>query len=157
MGWLANRFDKWAGNKQNQEINDFVNRLKAMDGAEIGLIVATATHVRHLLELEGHIMMDPIVYSSLNPAFTFSLSKTVISLQKENNLAMSAAVIVWVHTFRAASRSEIRQQGRDMWRELERGFPYVFDAVMGFHELTGNYLDYTDAESFPIGLTPDPL
>ncbi|HBQ9084922.1 hypothetical protein [Klebsiella quasipneumoniae] len=157
MGWLANRVDKWASKKQNQEISEFVYRLKSMDGAEIGLIVATATHVRHILEREGHNMMDPVVYTSLNPAFTFSLSQTVVQLQKEKNFGMAAAFMVWVHTFRSSTRGELRQYGREMWRELERGFPYVFDAAMGYQQLTGHSLDFYDAESFPTGLTPDPL
>ncbi|MDK7098252.1 hypothetical protein [Klebsiella aerogenes] len=157
MGWLANRFDKWAGKKQSQEISEFVYRLKSMDGAEIGLIVATATHARHLLEKEGHVMMEPAVYTSLNPAFTFSLSQTVIQLQKDKNFSMAAAFMVWVHTFRASTRGELRQYGREMWRELERGFPYVLDAAIGYQQLTGHSLDVYDAESFPAGLTPDPL
>ncbi|EBX2183591.1 hypothetical protein E1A40_08750 [Salmonella enterica subsp. enterica serovar Aba] len=157
MGWLASRFDKWAGKKQAQEICDFISRLKAMDSEEIGLVVATATNARHVLEQEGHDLMNPTVYLALRPEFTFSLSQTAIKFQKDGNYILAAALMVWIHTFRSGDRLELRQYGRDMWRELERGFPFVEDAALGYLQVTGIHLDYSDAEAFPSGLTPTPL
>lgn len=65
--------------------------------------------------------------------------------------------MVWLHTFRSAARLELRSLGREMWKELERGFPYIEESAMLFWELTGRKLDIDGATSFPIGLTPDPI
>ncbi len=62
---------------------------------------------------------------------------------------------MWVHTFRAAARLELRGLGREMWKELERGFSYIDESVSEFAVLTGDILNTEDANSFPIGLAPE--
>lgn len=156
MGWLANKFDKWASGSQEKELNNYTVGLRGMDGSEIGLIVAVATHQRHLLVAEGFNVMDPINFVSVNPMATYRLSQTIQSLQKERKYQAAAGLMVWVHTLRAATRPELRLLGREMWRELQRGFPYVEESALDAQIVMGLNLNVHDALSFPIGLAPNP-
>lgn len=157
VGWFARKFDKWASGKQASEFIEFLKRLRAMDGEELGLVVALATDRRHILEADGHLVSDPTIYVAANPDFTFQLSRATIQHQKQGNLVLAAALMVWIHTLRAGTRLELRQYGRDMWRELQRGFPYVEQAALDAEHLFGKRLNVEGFNEFPKGLTPDPL
>ena len=157
MGWFANRFDKWAERKQREELTAFVENLRASDSGELSAIVAMATHVRHGLEAEGHLVTDPIIYCSTNLYFPFLLSRTIGQLQKESKLQVAVGFMVWLHTARAGVRLELRQLGRDMWRELARGFGNVEETAADLSMLTGQHLNVEGATEFPKGFTPDPL
>lgn len=157
MGWLINKLNRWAVSSQSKELTEFVQKLSTMDGREIGFVVAMATDARHALEKEGHMVMDPIVYFPMNPGFPLSLSRTIIQLQKQGNPQAAAALMVWAHTMRVGANLELRQLGRDMWKELARGFPYVEDGAKDYQMLTGKVLNIEGTTNFPEGLTPDPI
>ena len=75
MGWFTNKIDKWASGSQEKQFVEFLNRLRAMDGSELGWVVAMATDRRHVLEADGHRVSDPIMYVVENPDFLPSLSQ----------------------------------------------------------------------------------
>lgn len=156
-GFFFKKVLKWSINEQRKEIASFVEILKGLDGAELGHIVALATDIRHRLELEGHIIIDPIVYLITNPEFTVTLIHVYQELQKHNKMQEASGVMVWIHTFRAAANLELRGLGRSIWRELERGFPHIDSSADGYYMLTNIKLDIEGANSFPKGLTPEPL
>jgi len=156
-GFFSTKVLKWSINEQRKEIDSFVEILKSLDGAELGHIVALATDIRHRLELEGHIIIDPIIYLKTNPKFTVTLIHVYQELQKHNKMQEASGVMVWVHTFRAAAILELRGLGRSVWRELERGFPHIDSSADGYYMLTNIKLDIEGANSFPKGLTPEPL
>ncbi len=78
MGIFSNMFNKWAEKRQRKEIQSFIHNLSAMDGPELGPVVAVATDIRHKLEANGHVLMDPINYFAVNPGFLYLLSSTTI-------------------------------------------------------------------------------
>jgi hypothetical protein len=127
-----------------------------MDGSEIGLVVALATDFRNEMEAAGCPLSDPIVYASLDPGFTFGLSKQVVRLQKAGCFQDAAALMVWVHTMRAASRLELRQLGRELWTELARGFPHVVDGARIVKKFQSRSVDVRNADAFPKGFSPVP-
>lgn len=86
MGFFAKKLDQWAGKEQEKELNAFISNLQAMDGPEIGHVVAVATNIRHKFESAGHIILDPINYVAANPKFPFLLSRAIIQLQKDNEM-----------------------------------------------------------------------
>lgn len=157
MGLFEHLFLGWALRRQRAEVSAFIANLRAMDGEEIGALVVLATDARHNLEALGHQVSDPIVYFSRNPAFISTLNSSIRELQKLGKLQEAAALMVWLHTMRAGARLELRQLGRDLWREMARGFPYVGTSVAEVELLLGRKLQVGDALSFPKGLTPDPL
>jgi len=98
MGWLMNKINRLSSDKQRDEMTHFVDMLRAMDSAELGHVVAIATHMRHTLESEGHNVMDPIVYAGQNIGFPLFLSKSINEAQKQSRMQDAAALMVWVHT-----------------------------------------------------------
>lgn len=157
MAWLARRIDAWASGRQQKEVSDYVARLRSMDGAEIGMVVAMATHFRHLFAAQGHDVMDPMLSTTINPALPSFVAKLIRQAQQAQQLPQAGALMVWLHTLRGAVRLELRQSARDMWRELARGFPHVDDARYNLLEITGRLTDVDGADQFPKGFTPDPL
>jgi hypothetical protein len=125
MGWLSNMINRWAGGKQEEELRQFLGMLKAMDGSELGLVVAGVTHMRHALESEGHNVMDPIVYTTASPTIAIHLGNLVRECQKQGRMQDAASLMVWLHTMRAGIRLELRGLAREMWGQLARGFPHV--------------------------------
>ena len=77
--------------------------------------------------------------------------------KKKNNPIAASALMVWAHTARAGIRLELRSLGRELWRELSRGFPHVDEAAASFKALSGRSLNIEGAKQFPKGLTPEPL
>ena len=157
MGWLASRFNRWASDKQQGELTSFIANLRAMDGAEIGYVLAIATHIRHGMQGDGHNVMDPIVYSAQNPTFALYLSRMIVGAQKQGRNVEAAALMIWLHTMRAGIRIELRTLGRELWSQLERGFPFVEQAVAGGLPIAATRPNVTDASQFPAGFTPTPL
>jgi len=155
MGWLTERIVKWTSDKQRAELEEFVALLRVMDGPEIGRAIALATHFRHFLEADGHHPMDPIGYAATRPEFAVSLSRTANDLERRKK-PEATAFTIWMHTMRAGARPELRDLGRDMWRELSRGFPHVQSAARTFRVQTGILLQTDDADRFPAGLIPEP-
>lgn len=150
-------FDRWATGRQRKELTDFVQNLRAMDGTEIGMVLAMATAYRHDLARRGVDLLQPAILLAADPGITFTLARTIQQHQKHGEMSLSAALMVWVHTLRATSRLELRQLGRDMWRELERGFPHAIENSMSLMALTGQTANIEGYDQFPDGLTPDPL
>jgi hypothetical protein len=64
----------------------------------------------------------------------------VREFQKIGQPSDAAGTMVWLHSMRALAFPEVRELGRDMWKELQRGFPYVSDALSAIEALTGNSL-----------------
>ncbi|MBZ9859729.1 hypothetical protein [Mesorhizobium sp. CA12] len=157
MGWLSGKVQKWATNTQARELQEFVSRLRAIDSEELGMILATATHHRHhAAERFKWDLMEPGLAEMANPTLTLQIGQIIKTLQKDGRPELAAGYFVWLHTVRAANNPDLRQLGRDMWRELERGMPEVQSAAWGWAGLTGVVLDIRDFERFPAGLTPTP-
>ncbi len=156
MDWFTRKFEKWATSKQREELTTFVAMLKAMDGDELGLLVAGATHARHVLEGLGHDVMNPIEYVVKNPGFPLTVTQTIQDYQKAGRPQEAASLMVWAHTLRGAVRLELRGLAREMWGELERGFDHVESATVVFANMGGIVFRTHGARSFPVGFTPEP-
>jgi hypothetical protein len=44
--------------------------------------------------------------------------------------------MVWLHTLRCLTTPELRDLGRQMWQELERGFPHTPEALARIEAVT---------------------
>ena len=155
---LGRILDKWTTNKQRKEILEFIEGLSAMDGHELGLLVACANDTRlKILGRDGYNLGDPVGLIAREPFFTFHLVKQVHRMQRQGKTVESSQLMVWVHTLRASENIKIRNHGRAMWQQLSRGFPHVATAAQDFQQMTGVSLDTNGFDSFPLGLTPEPL
>lgn len=158
MGWIANRVRSWATNSQKSEMVAFVEGLRAADSSEVGPILAIATHCRHdLFDNFGWQLLDPIVAEQLHPAITIELGSLIRQHQKARSTIYASGLMVWLFSVRAANIIELRQVGRDMWGQLERGLPFVHQATADLFRATGFALTIDGCEEIPLGLTPEPL
>lgn len=157
MGVFSRWFDRWALRTQKREMQSFVDQLAAMDGAEIGLLLAVATHMRNTLEDEGKMLMDPIVTVPIDPTPILILRGMISEYQKSRSMSDAAAAMVWLHTMRVGARHELRGTARVMWRELSRGMPHVAGASVDVYRVTGQFPRTYGYEEFPKGLTPEPV
>lgn len=157
MGWFSNKIGNWAVKTQAKELDQFIARLSAMDSEELGLVVAISTDRRHkLYELFGWDLLDPILVDAGDIAAAMKLNQLIRQVQKDNNMVVAAALMVWLHTLRAATAPDLRAKGRLLWGQLQRGFPHVFDAEAGFVAMGGPELNLDGYERFPEGLSPTP-
>jgi hypothetical protein len=154
-------FTKWKLSRylriQESEISSFTAQLSQMDSAEIGVVVALTTDTRNRLEDAGFLLSDPIVAYTINPETPSSLSGMIKTLQAEGRLQEAAAVMVWLHTSRVGARLELRPLARQMWGQLERGFPHAEDASMSLMRVFFRPIRIDGYDQFPKGLSPDPL
>lgn len=158
MGWLQNKIGAWATNTQKRELEEFVSRLRAMDSSEIGMIVACATHHRHFLaETRNWDLLEPVLTEMQEPTLAIQLGQYLRALQKAGRPELAAGYMVWLHTVRAASSLDLRDLGRQMWKELARGFLVAEDQGDAAGFILGISFDAHDCERFPSGLTPTPV
>jgi hypothetical protein len=143
------------------DLERFLVALKGMSDQELGSVVAMAAILRMELRHQGLFPDTALDIASTLPeseqkAVRSAMSGLALNLQKKNHPSTGAA-IVWLHTLRALQFPELRSLGRQMWGELERGFPHVFDAFRFLEEATGQSLPLgaLQASQFiPVGLEP---
>ncbi|WP_335944475.1 hypothetical protein [Pseudomonas sp. G166] len=138
-------------------MSSFTAQLRQMDADEIGMVVALATDARNRLEEAGFILSDPIGAHTLKPETPAALHGMISSLQAEGRLQEAAAIMVWLHTARVGARLELRPLARDMWRQLERGFPHTQEASGPLMRTLFRSIRLDGYDQFPKGLSPDPL
>lgn len=154
-------FTKWKLSRylriQEREISSFTAQLSQMDGDEIGLVVALATDTRNRLEDAGFLLSDPIAAYTVDPETPSALKEMIRTLQAEGRLQEAAALMVWLHTSRVGTRLELRPLARQMWGQLERGFPHVEEASMALMRVFSRSIRLDGYDEFPKGLSPNPL
>lgn len=154
-------FTKWKLSRylriQEREISSFTAQLSQMDSAEIGVVVALATDTRNRLEDAGFLLSDPIVAYTVDPETPSTLNEMIRTLQAEGRIQEAAAVMVWLHTSRVGARLELRPLARQMWGQLERGFPHAEDASMSLMRVFFRSIRIDGYDQFPTGLSPNPL
>lgn len=148
--------EKWAVGKQEQELHAFAEQLQSVNGDELGLVVAMATHLRHNLERESGVsLLFPVVASAQKPDLTVVLNRLIRDFQRQGGQPLAAGVMVWLHTLRAMSvvaSPKLRNLGRKMWDELERGFDHVQWAKLTAIQMTGDVLNVDGSATRPDGL-----
>ncbi|WP_395077506.1 hypothetical protein [Hyphococcus sp.] len=150
-------FNKWASRQQEKEIKNFLTGLASADGSELGLVVASASDWRHNFLALGIDLRYPAICLAKDPTITFQITRTIQDLQKSGQQHKCVGLMVWVHSLRAMSRPELRKYGREIWRELSRGFPHTVESAYGAGEILGMDFQTLGHDEFPDGLTPDPL
>lgn len=157
MGWFKSKVDKFVERAFIEEITGFVQCLRGMDAAELGYIVALSTHLRQIMQCNGHQIMNPIVYVNRNPEIIIRISTAIKEAQEQGQFQKAAGLMVWLHTTRASIRPEIRVIARDMWCQLARGFPHVHTAAAYMKFSKGMELNTEGSNEFPFGFAPEPL
>jgi hypothetical protein len=153
LGWLM---DKWSFHQEQRDLQDFVEKLRVMDGSEIGFVMAIALDWRNEFLKDGNDMLQPFVVLVQSPHMRWIIVRTIKQLQQNGGVVGASGLMVWLHTLRAASRLENRRLGRDLWRELERGFSHIEEGAESAWRTYRKALDIKGGCVFPDGLAPTP-
>jgi hypothetical protein len=143
------------------DLERFLVALKGMSDQELGTVVAMAAILRMELRHQGLFPDDALDIASQLPeseqkAVRSAMSGLALDFQKKNHPSAGAAM-VWLHTLRALQFPELRLLGRQMWGQLQRGFPHVFDAFRFFEGTVGQPLPLGTLQAsqfIPVGLEP---
>jgi hypothetical protein len=155
MGWLERKFYNWGIGAQKREIDPWLDNLRSVNGDEVGTLLAVATHIRHGLELRlGVDLLDPILTHTAKPDLIFELHRIVKHCQSTGQQSDAAGVMVWLFTLRCGAALELRQRGRELWKELQRGYPHVKEAADSLGALSGKTINIDGFDRVPIGLEP---
>jgi len=139
-------------------MRDWIKNLSALDSEEVAGILVMAMSFRNILRQTNNIdLMLPFLAINQEPTIAIMLNRQLQELQKEKLFSIASGAIVWLFTIRAAFEPSLRDLGRQLWRELARGFLKANESAEGLFELTGEMPDITDIGRFPDGFTPDRL
>ncbi len=146
------------------EIQQFVLALRGMSDAELGNVVAMAAVVRISMRPGGGLPDEALglgipLTDSAEVEVRRTMVQTALAMQKQSH-DMTAGAMVWVHTLRAYHFPEVRLLGRNMWGELQRGFPHALGALSFMENVSHEPPPPGTAlatQFIPVGLEPTPM
>ena len=157
FGFLKKKILDKAVAIQVKEISDFNLNLSRMNSDEIGMGVAQATHIRHnFQERLGVNLLEPSVALLQDASLPLAINKTIQEFQKNGNMTDAAGMMIWLHTLRSMGEFEVRPHGRELWKQLARGFPHVTESALNFEMVSGVALNFEGYNEIPQGLEPNP-
>ncbi|MDE0538071.1 MAG: hypothetical protein OXH94_05005 [Rhodospirillales bacterium] len=159
---LKDSMKNHALSSSRKEVQRFVDGLVSMGDEDLGIIVAVATVVRINMEEEGFLPKK--LFSSKRMPSAYELGQHQMALNKLakdfNRLKQptdAVAVIALSYSLRCLNVAELRDLGRAIWGELERGFPHVEDKLKDGEKLKGEKFParvWEEWRQIPAGLEP---
>jgi hypothetical protein len=131
--WLRRRFEHNAARSGRVGLERFVASLRSQPENEIAMLVVVAAAIRVRLRDAGHLPDDVLQATSMHEyeqaTVRQRVSRLVRKYQTHSEYIDAAGAMVWLHTLRSLTTPELRDLGRQMWQELQRGFPHTSDAL----------------------------
>ena len=122
MGILSNIFASQQLKIQKRELEEFIEILSGMDDEEVEKLFQEVMLSKHTINKEFNILADdPWFTLQIKPDVASELNSLIRIKQKNNKLVEAASLKVWLFTFRASIRIELRKRTKDLWLELYRG------------------------------------
>ena len=166
FGFFKNKAYDVTISTMKSDMNRFIGMLKGMDDGAIGSLVVGANWVRKNLEQHGQIpdsilTVGPVMDTLKCNKASLEISKAIKNHQQQGNNHLASFMMVWMHSLRSLSSLELVPLGKEMWVELERGFPYIengFQTVSTLSSVLG--LDISESileecDFIPTGLEND--
>lgn len=158
MNWFARKFQSWAVGVQEREAREYLTKLSVMDSDEIaGVVVMVAEFRREFIKRNNIDLIDPASAVQLKPNLAIEIGSVIKDLQRNNASFFAAGVMVWLHSVRAQHSLEVRAVVRQIWGELERGFPFAEAMAIDMKWQGIPVSPYLEFDVFPAGLTPKPV
>jgi hypothetical protein len=165
FGWIKKRIEDASTDAMKNDIERFIASLKGAGDEEIATMLIVANVLRINLTKMGKIpaaaldlsiprLGDIEIKCDMCP---ITLSSAIKQFQKIGQPTDALGCMIWLHSVRALNVPEIRVLGRDMWRQLSRGFVHLDDAIEDMSALIGTSLpkNIKDEVRFvPRGLEP---
>lgn len=137
MGFFSNFFASQQLKIQKRELEEFIEILSGMDDEEVAFLFQGVLFAKRVINNQYNIISEnPFLSIQIKPNIAYELNSLIRFCQKNNKQAEAASLKVWLFTFRAAIRIELRKRTKDLWFELYRGMNQ-------------------DEEFFPEGFTPN--
>lgn len=141
---------------RKKELLKYQNVISSMDDEELGATLAMAANFRNnFLKRTGLDLANPIVAIESDPKIYYELVQFAAEWKKQKKLSEAASSTLWVQTLHAASDPVLRKYGRNLWKELARGFAHVAEASEELYLAQRKELELDGATSFPNGFTPN--
>jgi hypothetical protein len=86
---------------------------------------------------KGSSLLSPLEFVNANPHCLLAIGGIIRACQEERNFALAAGYMVWLHTLRAVTNSDLRSLAQEMWEELQRGFPHVNESYAAIMAIPG--------------------
>jgi len=161
LGWLKRRAELASLRSATEDLDRFLAGLQGATSEEMGMLVAIAAVLRANFREES-ILPDCLLGIGSPPtpeeeiAAVIQLPKWIKLFQRERQPSDAAGAMVWLHSFRTiVLYPELRNKGREMWRELERGFVHAPEALREIERQTGKRMP---PEAFDtLDFVPPPL
>ena len=145
----------WATKRQKAEAEDFLRRIRVVDGEELGMMVAMVLTTAEMFRANhGWDFFEPATVIMSDMMATHTVSSMAVQAQRDGNLSAAAALMVWTHSLRGIENIEVRAQAREIWSHLSRGFPFAEEGADYFRLSTGMDADLRNLGRFPTGLSP---
>jgi hypothetical protein len=123
-----------------RDLMEAIKILKGMDAEEIAVSLLFAADLRNRYETLRDDLLDlGQLCQERHKGVPFQLSQMIQKSQSQRD---------WLHTSRAAQFPQVRYLAKEMWRELERGFPLLSDVLLHIEGNFGLHLDVRGAQRF---------
>ena len=121
--------------RQLQELQAFVEKLKAADSATLTPLATKVAGYRTLFESKKIRVGEPVEYLTEKPAIITRMEDYVRDMNKKADELDKQAVHVWLHTMRAANAiakkskeaGEFKELATAMWAQLKQAAPQTPD------------------------------
>ena len=165
FGWVKKRAIEAFTDAMRNDIERFTAGLKGAGDKELSTMLVIANIMRlRLIEsgtippaaLDLNILRDDALAHQCDMS-SVALVSLIKEFQKMGQPSDATGAMIWLHSVRALNVPEIRILGREMWKQLERGFPYVEDALLDMQELIGEQVPHiigAELTFIPRGLEP---
>jgi hypothetical protein len=159
---LASHFKDRATNSSRKAVQDYINGLKQMTDEDLGVILAVSTIIRINMEEEGYLPKGLYSDQSLPSTnelgrYQMDLNKLVRDFNKMRQHTDAVGALLISYSLRCLNVAEVRDLGRDMWAEMQRGLPHGEKALKdGEREKGEPFVEraWQEWNLIPVGLEP---
>jgi hypothetical protein len=126
---VASHFKDRALNSSRKAVLDFITGLKQMTDQDLGVILAVSTVIRINMEEEGYLPKGLYTDQTM-PAtnelgrYQMDLNKLVRDFNKMRQHTDAVGTLLISYSLRCLNVPDVRDLGRDMWAEMQRGLPH---------------------------------
>jgi len=158
--WLKRKVQIASANAAQEDLERFIASLRGASDEELGILIATATIIRVRLTQSGSLPVYALALPTPGEGtvrIQLHLANVVREFQKMGQPSDAAGAMIWLHSMRALAFPEVRHLGRQMWKELQRGFQNAPDALNDIAAITGKALPGEAWDSYdfiPQDLSP---
>ncbi len=158
--WFKRKIQIASVKTATEDLERFLKSLRGTSDEEIGMLVVVATMIRVNLRKGGRLPDDYLRIPARGDGSAHAplyLSRLIRTFQKIDQPTDASGAMVWLHTLRSLAFPELRVLGREMWGELQRGFPYVERSFSEFEAMTNSPVSAEvrkEARFLPSDLAP---